>query len=280
MLRVDPQTRTIAPLGRRTLQPISILQRYTLAELVGSNPEDFFRDLGLELVFLSPGLELRAGRPTMLASDSDGRVYVLAFQRKDQALDLIDPLEEASQVARWSGADLLRRLLPERASAARAYLRVPPEKLNREQGVLLIGESFDVETLAAAGWLRRRYSVNILCFRARMAVDSLSGHEYLVCKDLSDEIEQVYVSQQSKADDGAPWPTIAPDIADSSAAAASSAEASGVSFEPAARSEPAAAAGRTENAAAALQADVDASPARRDGDARRAGGVRGSGIGG
>lgn len=216
MLRVDPQTKNLAPLGRRTLQPVSVLQRYDLAELIAGNPGDFFSDLGLEAELLSAGVPLQSGKRVMLAVDRDGRVYVLATQRKGRELDLIEPLEDASQVARWRGTQLLERLEPERAHAARAFLQAPLESLNREQGVLLVGETFDLETLAAAGWLRRRYNVSILCFRARMAVDSLTGHEFLACRDMSEEVERVYLQQKSDEDDGAPWPTISPD---SSAAA-------------------------------------------------------------
>lgn len=234
MLRVDPQTKQLTPLGRRTLQPVSVLRRYSLASLIAGNPSDFFLDLGLPIQFMAPDLVLPSGRPAALATDSDGRVYVVAAQSHGRNLDLIEPLEDASQVARWSGPELLRRLPNERANAIRAFLRAPVEKLNQEQGALLVGESFDTETLAAAGWLRRRYNVSILCFRARMAVDSLTGHEFLAFRDLADEVERVYLQNKSDEEDGAPWPTIHPDPEASSAA------------EP----EP------QENAAQALQADV------------------------
>ena len=238
MLRVDPQSKSLAPLGRRTLQPVSVLQRYSLAELVAGNPADFFEDLGLPFALLSTSLELPSGRRVMLAADPDGRAYVLTMQRKGSNLDLIEPLEDASQLARWSGPQLLARLAPERNHAIRAFLQAPVEKLNVEQGVLLVGETFDLETLAAAGWLRRRYNVNILCFRARLAVDSLTGHEFLACRDLGEEVERVYLQQKSDEDDGAPWPTISPEASIP---------------DPPATNTPAADA---EDAAQALQADV------------------------
>ncbi len=211
MLRVDPQSKILAPLGRRTLQPVSVLQRYALADLIAGSPVDFFEDLGLEMTLLSPGLELPSGRAALLAADRDGAVYVVATERKGDRLDLIDPLEDASQLTRWSGPELLGRLATERAYAARAFLRAPVASLNQEQGVMLVGESFDLETLGAAGWLRRRYNVQILCFRARMAVDPVTGREYLSCRDLTEEIERVYLQQKRDEEDSAPWPTISPD---------------------------------------------------------------------
>ncbi len=213
MLRVDPQSKILAPLGRRTLQPVSVLQRYALADLIAGSPVDFFEDLGLEMTLLSPGLELPSGRAALLAADRDGAVYVVATQQKGDRLDLIDPLEAASQLARWSGPELLGRLATERAYTTRSFLRAPVANLNQEQGVMLVGESFDLETLGAAGWLRRRYNVQILCFRARMAVDPATGREYLSCRDLNEEIERVYLQQRSDEEDSASWPTISPDSA-------------------------------------------------------------------
>jgi len=213
MLRIDPHTKTLAPLGRRTLQPVSVLKRYALADLIAGNPRDFFADLGLSIEMLSADFELASGRRILLAADPDGRTYVIATQHKSHGLDLIEPLEDASQVARCSGRQLLERLPLERRNAIRAFLQTPADNLNQEQGVLLVGESFDLETLAAAGWLRRRYNVHILCFRARMAVEPVTGEEFLACRDLSEEVERLYLQQQSGEDDGAPWPTIDPDAA-------------------------------------------------------------------
>ncbi len=213
MLRVDPHTKTLAPLSRRTLQPVSVLHRYSLADLIAGNPRDFFADLGLSIEILSSAFELPSGKRILLAADPDGRTYVVATQQKSHGLDLIEPLEDASQVALWSARQLLERLPLERRNAIRAFLNAPADNLNQEQGVLLVGESFDLETLSAAGWLRRRYDVHILCFRARMAVEPVTGEEFLACRDLSDEVERIYQQQKSDEDDGAPWPTIDPDAA-------------------------------------------------------------------
>lgn len=252
MLRVDPHTKILAPLGRRTLRPVSVLQRYSLADLIAGNPSDFFGDLSLPIQMLATDLELPSGRRVMLAADSEGRTYVVSTQRKNHGLDLIEPLEDASQVARWSGRKLFESLPQERRNAIRAFLEAPVDNLNQEQGVLLVGESFDLETLSAAGWLRRRYGVSILCFRARMAVEPVTGEEFLACRDLSEEVERIYLQQKSDESDGAPWPTIDPDAAVSQADSTTPAT---VAAKPA-----------TSVAADALQADVaealvDAEPA-------------------
>ena len=188
MLKIDPQSQTLVSLGERSLRPASLGERYRLRDLVTNSPEAFLSEANSELLPLATALPIADGaahKLDLVAASADGRVYTGLIGEADRNADLIKALEDASITATWGWRGLLRRLDASRAAELERFLNGPLPLLNREQGVLLIAEKFDAETLKSAAWLRNRYRVDVVCLQTRMAVDSISGLEYVVCQDIS-----------------------------------------------------------------------------------------------
>jgi hypothetical protein len=139
-------------------------------------------------------------------------------QKGVERLDLVEQLEAASAVSAWGAGRWVERVSGVDIPRLRAFLEVDLKETNRDQGVALFAESFDGETLAAAGWLRAQYGVGIELFRTRLAVDPATAREYLACQDAGPDAARVYARRRSEAPDGAPWPPdVVPDISDGAA---------------------------------------------------------------
>jgi hypothetical protein len=219
MLKIDSQSKTLHSLGRRRLQPAPLFDRFPVAELVANSPDVFFADLGRALFLISANVPVTYDgdrRADLLLLDPDGRLYVGRFQHGNEKIDLVDALEDAGCIAGWRPERVLA-LLDEgrRETLGQAFLRAPVERINQEQGILLLAESFDADVLASAGWLKARYGVHIDCYQLRSAVDALTSIEYLSSIDLAPQVDRIYQRRKSADADEAPWPAEAvPDISD------------------------------------------------------------------
>ncbi len=211
MLKIDSRSKSFLSLGRRTLEAVPLFGRHRLAEFVANSPDVFFADLGRALFLLERGVavdEAGARRADLLLIDPQGRLCVARLQRADEPIDLVEALEDAGCIAEWRSDRVLALLDDERKELLqRAFLEVPVEHVNREQGVLLLAEEYDLDTLATAGWLKARYGVRIDCYKLRLVSDSITQIEYLSCRDLSREIDRIYGSRRNGDPDGAPWPS-------------------------------------------------------------------------
>jgi hypothetical protein len=218
MLKIDPHSKTLLSLGRRTLQPASLFDRYPVADFIANSADVFFADLGRAFFLVGRDVPVSAAgrRADLLLLDPEGRLFVARLQRGRKRIDLVDALEDAGCVSSWSSQRILTLLNAERREMLeKAFLKTPLNRINQEQGVLLLGESFDLETLASAGWLKTRYGVRIDCYQLKLATDSLTRIEYLSCQDLTRQVNRVYQRRQSVEPAGAPWPVEAvPDISD------------------------------------------------------------------
>ncbi|MEZ5391822.1 MAG: hypothetical protein R2724_02855 [Bryobacterales bacterium] len=229
MLKIDPHSKRFLALGRRTLDAVPLFERHPVRELIANSADVFFADLGRALFLLGQDVPLNAAgrRADFLLADPDGRLFVARLQQGRTPIDLIEVLEDAGLVSDWQPNTVLKMLDEERRELfLRAFLKAPVEKLNAEQGVLLLAETYDLETLASAGWLRERYGVRIDCYQLRLASDSLTQIEYVSCQDLSKFIHRIYQRQMRGELKGAPWPTalvpdktVVPDISDTPRAA-------------------------------------------------------------
>ena len=221
MLKIDPNSNTLLALGSRTLEPASLFERHSVTDLIANSPEVFFADLGRALFLLARDAPLggkTARRADLLLIDPEGRLYVGRLQHGKASIDLVEALEDAGRVASWGPRQVLSLLDDRRRELLRTFLQAPIERINAEQGLLLLAEEFDLDTLSAAGWLKARYGVRIDCYQLRLASDSTTQIDYLDCQDLSDQVDEVYRSRKGGQPDGAPWPaTIVPDISDSPA---------------------------------------------------------------
>jgi hypothetical protein len=219
MLKIDPHSNTLLSLGRRTLQAAPLFERYSVSDLVANSPDVFFADLGRAFFFLGRSVlvsQKTGRRADLLLLDPEGRIYIGRLQEGKQRVDLVDALEDAGCVSHWGPERILALLDEERREMLeRAFLKAPLDRINHEQGVLLLAESYDLDTMASAGWLKARYGVRIDCYQLRLATDSLTQIEYLSCQDLNRHVDRVYQRRKSAEPDGAPWPAAAvPDISD------------------------------------------------------------------
>ena len=218
MLKIDPHSKTLLSLGRRTLEPAPLFERHAVAALVANSADVFFAEMGRAFFLVAADTPLGAGarRADLLLLDPDGRLYVVRLQRGDERIDLVEALEDAACVSTWSPDRVLSLLDPERREMLElAFLKAPRARINKEQGILLLAESYDLDTLASAGWLRSRYGVRIDCYQLRLTTDSLTNIEYLSCVDLSKQVSRVHQRRESGEPGGAPWPAEAvPDISD------------------------------------------------------------------
>jgi hypothetical protein len=219
MLKIDPHSKTLLSLGRRTLEPAPLFERHAVADLLANSADIFFAEMGRAFFLVAANAPLGATgarRADLLLLDPDGRLYVVRLQRGDERIDLVEALEDAACVSTWSPDRVLALLDPERREMLElAFLKAPRARINKEQGILLLAESYDLDTLASAGWLRSRYGVRIDCYQLRLTTDSLTNIEYLSCVDLSKQVSRVYQRRESGEPGGAPWPAEAvPDISD------------------------------------------------------------------
>ncbi len=215
MLRIDRRQGRLAPLGRPELEPAALLGRHRLDELIASSPAEFFREIRRPLLLLGR-LERfypRVRRASdFLAVDPAGRTVIVAVQQPGAgAPDLVEALESAEVIARLRSSELLERAPAGVADAVRAHLKAPPASLNAGQGVLLLAEQFDSDTLATSAWLRQRYGLPVDCVRVGLAVERGTADEYLVIDDMAADAEALHLAEESET---APWPEAAPDISD------------------------------------------------------------------
>lgn len=212
MLKIDPQQGRLTPFVQPALGPGRLAGRRRLDDLVVAGPEAFFSELGRPMFLLGrlTDFDPAADRSNLLAADESGRLFVVAVQDENGVTpDLVEALQTAEAVSAWAGPDILACLAPEAAAAARERLPGGPESLNSEQGVVLLAEFLDVDTLATSRWLAERYGVHADCGRVSLFVDAHSGEEYLTVERLG------AVAEASPADlDPAAWPDVIPDVSD------------------------------------------------------------------
>jgi len=230
MLKFDPQQGRLTPFAQPALGPGRLAGRRRLDDLVVAGPEAFFSELGRPMFLLGrlTDFDPAADRSNLLAADETGRLFVVAVQDENGVTpDLVEALQTAEAVSAWAGPDILACLAPEAAAAARRRLPGGPESLNSEQGVVLLAEFLDVDTLATSRWLAERYGVHADCGRVSLFVDAHSGDEYLTVERLG------AVQDASPADlDPAAWPDVIPDVSDAPAAVRQSAADEPTSDEP------------------------------------------------
>ena len=219
MLKIDPDSKTLLALGRRTLEPGSLFAQRPVADLIANSSDVFFRELDRRLFLVGRDISLggtASRRADLLMLDPEGRLVVGRLQHGNDSIDLVEALEDTGRLASWGHDRILALLRAERrAELQQQFLKVPVGQINSEQGLLLLAESYNLDTLSGAGWLKARYGVRIDCFRLRLATDSMTQLEYLSCQDLSSEIDRIYQSRKSSEPDEAPWPAEAvPDISD------------------------------------------------------------------
>lgn len=183
MLRIERIGKRLTSFANLKTRPLE--EFYELSDFIANSPAQFFGEFGESLLLAVNGLRT--------ADDAESYVDALCFDRSGASVVvIITPTEakspltraisSASRIAAWDREELLRRIGPATSQELRAYLAENYRDLNKEQRVILIGESFSQELLGTASWLAGSYGVDISCVEVTLAYDSVSGDEFLNCR--------------------------------------------------------------------------------------------------
>lgn len=188
MLRIDPESKTLAPLAPSERH--SGTEALDFRRLLFSNPAAFFREMGQELFVVAKDLVLPTPsmlRLDMLALEKNGTAVVIVCQAGGEAA-LGRALACLALTVNWRLPDFLSRLTEDEARSLGSFLEAAVwgarSGINLRQRLLLIAEAFDYEMLAAVRVLRERYRVDIQCVCLRTVSDPRGVAEYLVCVPL------------------------------------------------------------------------------------------------
>ena len=197
MLRIDRDRKSLSNLGAPTLAEASITERYDLQEYIFNSPEQFFAEIGQELMLL--GKEVVASqdvqdRIDLLAVDRDGACVVLELKRGNHKLHMLQAVSYAGMISHWTADQCLQLLHAEDHEKLLDFLECDPDDINRSQRIILLAEAYDFSLLCGAEWLSETYSVDIICCRLAIARDDAVGAEYLICTNIHPPPE---ISQQA-----------------------------------------------------------------------------------
>jgi hypothetical protein len=159
MLKVDPSTKTLVPVGSTTLTQANILERTHLQESIVRSWDAFISELGYEEIFLV-GSEIEPhdschDRIDLLGLSRDGTPIVFELKRHRDRLQLLQAISYAAMVKKWDRARFVAALgtkHDEDTDELRSLLSDEAFEL-REPETVLIAESFDPEVILAAEWL-------------------------------------------------------------------------------------------------------------------------------
>ncbi|MBM4049866.1 MAG: hypothetical protein FJ279_32625 [Planctomycetes bacterium] len=184
MLLVDLGNKTLRSLDDIRLSDEGLQEKFDLQEWITRSPEEFFSEIGEELFVV--GKEVRpieglGDSIDILALDKDGRSVVIELKRGKKKRQLLQAISYAAMLARWEPKDFQRHLGENRFVELVDFLDVESEAINREQRLLLVAESYDLEVLMAAQWLSEHYGLNVSCIRVALARDGPKGPLYLTC---------------------------------------------------------------------------------------------------
>jgi hypothetical protein len=191
MLRFDRGNRSLMRLSAKPLSEAGILERSDLQRMICNAPDEFFAELGEEL--LQIGEEVRASdvvddRIDVLAVDRTGAVVIIELKRGAHKLQLLQSLAYAAMISDWEP----KHLATERAGFANKpvidaseeieeFLSEEGTSLNASQRIILIAEDYDYEVLVAAKWLSEKHSIDILCWKIELAADGSAEYLSVAC---------------------------------------------------------------------------------------------------
>ncbi|HBJ34234.1 MAG TPA: hypothetical protein DDZ51_05600 [Planctomycetaceae bacterium] len=203
MLKIDRKSQSFSSLATPTLADVSITERYDLQEYIYNSPNEFFREIGLELFLLGKEIEPSRNvqdRIDLLAIDKEGRCVIIELKRGNNKLQMLQAISYAGMISQWSPDELLSLLEADQQESLAEFLEVDRDDVNREQQLVLIAEAYDYALLIGAEWLNEKFGVDITCCRIAVAKDVATNSEYLVCSNVypAPEIVKEAVSRGRK----------------------------------------------------------------------------------
>lgn len=187
MLKIDRKTKRFTRLENPSLAEVSISERYDLQEFISNSPEDFFKELGMDLFLISkevmPSKNVQ-DRIDLLAIDKEGASVVIELKRGNNKLQLFQAISYAGMISQWPPDEFLEYLDASKTEQLADFLEVDIQEINRSQRIVLIAEEFDYSLLIGTEWLSDNYGVDVMCCRISVAKDLVSSCEYLVCSNV------------------------------------------------------------------------------------------------
>ena len=175
----------------------------TLSEFILARPEALFSQLNDRLFLIGKRIllaEVSDHRADLLALDAEGRGVVFVLPRPGDHSLLAVALEGAGLAARWEPARFPAALGPERRTELKKLLGGETAHINREQRVVLVSESSEGETPAAAKWLAESHGIDIRCVRATLGTSQAGGKPELQCVSVYPEAPALDRADQPRED--------------------------------------------------------------------------------
>lgn len=189
MLRIDRSNKSLVTLKKHKLAEVGITERNDLQEMIKSNPDVFFAEMGESLLLI--GDEVRPtdfveDRIDLLAVDQQGALVVIELKRGSNKLQLLQALSYAGMISKWEYSQVVtqRQQLTGQSEEEvdediEQFLLQDVASLNDSQRMILVAEDFDYEVLVTAEWLSELYDVDIRCFRLSLSAEGEA--EFLNC---------------------------------------------------------------------------------------------------
>ena len=140
-----------------------------LSEFILARPEPLLSGPAGRLFFIGKRVRLADQseyRADLLALDGEGRSVVVVLPHSGDSSLLGAALEGAGLAARWRPSRFLAALAPERRRELEGFLGGEIGSINHEQRVVIVTDSGESETLAAAKWLAEGHGIDIRCVLA------------------------------------------------------------------------------------------------------------------
>jgi hypothetical protein len=159
-----------------SLAEAGVREEEHLREYIARSPEEFFGELQQEVLILDTEVRLAGGRlrSDIVGIDPDGAVVVIELKRSADRDQHLQALNYAAQI--WTpepardgrGVVGARLETEELRRAAMAFLRVPLEKVNRRQRIVLIAEDYYPTTIRTVHFLRAAHALDIRLWRIEL----------------------------------------------------------------------------------------------------------------
>jgi PAS domain S-box-containing protein len=190
MLKIEREHKRFQSLDQMRLTPASTGESYDLSEIILNSSAEFLAEIGQKLFLLGKEVPLSDKtdlKADLLGLDSEGRAVIVTLERGSEPSMFVRAMSCAAMISNWPPQDFLERLSKTQTAELQAHLEVDVTEINQRQRVVLVGESFDFESLSAVEWLNAG-GIDLVCVSVARADTFHSDAEYLWCTPLSTSV--------------------------------------------------------------------------------------------
>jgi len=210
LLRINQDGGELVPVRQVLTEPLG--SRYDLRRLALENVNAVFGEIGQRIFMLGRDLQLgrseEGPRVDILGLDPAGALLLTFIQPRIEPDDLSNAVRAATAAAPWRSEDFLKRLSATRRQQLEDFLDVDLDQINRSQRIVLLSEDYDFDALLGVRMLRERRNMDVLAIHAALAIDYVSGQEYMSCSEMSGAALPVVVGLPAPAGSGMALPAV------------------------------------------------------------------------